>query len=131
MSLLPEDVLAQIPPLGSAREAPLERMVVHARLYDPESSWEWLVMEFDGGDQCFGLILTRSTALAGRFTLRELASVEATVGGGAGVLLDPRFEPVTVGRLGLGDPRVGELLRELRDRGEGAGGDLVSIEGPE
>jgi hypothetical protein len=129
MSLIPEDVMCRIPPLGASPETPLRQSLIHARLYDPESSWEWLVMECDGRNVCFGLIVTRLAALAGRFTLVELESVVATDGGGGGVLFDPLFEPLTAEDLGGRDHRVEKLLGEFESARVSAPRDLVSLEG--
>ena len=101
MIQVPKELLASIPPLGADPDTPLRDTLVHARFFDPASSWQWYVIEFDGHETFFGLILSRRVAVAGQFTLTELSSIDAHPSeDGPGIILDTEFQPKTVAELG-------------------------------
>ncbi len=129
MIQVPKELLDSIPPLGADPETPLSETLVYARFFDPASSWQWYVIEFDGGETFFGLILSRSVAVAGQFTLTELSSIDARPSEcGPGIKLDPEFQPITVAKLAECRPAVGDLLAEPIPREINKFGDLVDLD---
>ncbi len=52
---------------------------VHAKFFTPDAQWTWYVMEFDGEDLFFGLVVGLETEL-GYFSLSELESVRGPLG---------------------------------------------------
>lgn len=127
MRLLPPDVAAGLPPLGSDPWTPLRETLIHVRLYDPSSRWEWLVMEFDGEESFFGLALSGSAAVAGVFRLTELEAL-ATEEGAPAIRRDPDFVPLTVGKLAETNPAVRRLLAEPNPREQQVESGLVRLE---
>lgn len=92
--LIPEDLAGKIPGLNATgKEAdPL----VHAKLFTPDSSWTWFVIEYDPGERsCFGLVQGHETEL-GYFSLDELE--EARGPAGLPIERDLYFEPVPLSR---------------------------------
>ncbi|MFZ0427612.1 MAG: hypothetical protein WAO20_05820 [Acidobacteriota bacterium] len=127
MSILPDDVRRKIPGIGSDLEAPLREMSIYARLYDPSSHWQWFILEMDGDDACFGIVLSRSAAVAGRFTLTELLSLSGP-GGEAAVVFDAAYAGQTVGRLAEAEPAVAELLAVPSPREKRSAEELIDLE---
>jgi hypothetical protein len=126
---IPEELLASFPPLGVDPDTPLRETLVHARFFDPASSWQWYVIEFDGHETFFGLILSRRVAVAGQFTLTELSSIDAHPSDdGPGIILDTEFQPKTVAELGKSTPAVLGLLAEPIPREINKFGDLVDLD---
>lgn len=72
MKLLPKYISKKIPALYSQEHN--KDPVVHAKIFDPLSNWTWFVIEFDGHDQCFGLVNGLDLEW-GYFTLSELERV--------------------------------------------------------
>lgn len=122
--------LAKIPLIGSDRETQLEESRIWVRFFDPSSSWNWYVLEFDGRETFFGLIVTSGMAAIGQFTLPELSSLvyrdedEREVR----VRMDEKFEPVSVLELARTCEPVRILLAEL-DAGRKGAPSLVELEG--
>ena len=127
MELLTDELKGCLPAIGSDPDTPMAKTRVHLRYFDPSSSWEWYVLEYDGDQTFFGLALTNHLAVAGQFTLEELQSI--TGPGGDGVSRDPAFESVTVEELAESRPVLHELLAEPAPREVNAARDLVSLEG--
>ncbi len=127
MTLLPPDVAAGLPAMGSDPWTPLRDTLIRVRLYDPASRWEWLVLEFDGQESFFGVALSGSTAVAGVFRLSELEALVAEDGSPA-IRLDPDFVPLTVGRLAETNPAVEQLLAEPNPRERQRESGLVQLE---
>jgi hypothetical protein len=67
--LLPPDVLARLPALGS--QAEVADPIVQAKLFYPDFSWTWYAIEYDGTDEFFGLVDGFEQEL-GYFSLSEL-----------------------------------------------------------
>ena len=110
--LLSEELRHKIPRIGSNPLEPLEKRIVHVRFFDPTSSWRWYVMEYDGDDTFFGLVLAGQSALTGQFTLSELEALcyENPRLGKVGVERDSYFRPVTLAELGRSEAAIGRLL---------------------
>lgn len=89
MKLITNALAARIPKLYETEYKPLSDRIVHARLYHPVMDWTWFVLEYDGKDQCFGLVVGHETEL-GYFSLKEL---EASDWYGVGVERDMYFKP--------------------------------------
>ena len=127
MGLVPEAVLEKIPAMGSDPETPLRDTMVHVRLFDPGSNWQWFILEVGDNHTCFGLVVSRSVAVAGQFGLGELSGLQDE-DGIPSVRFDPDFEPLTVGELGSRLPSVAELLQEPIPREINLVRDLVDLE---
>jgi hypothetical protein len=52
---------------------------VWVKLFTPDSIWSWYVIEWDGEDLCFGLVLGHAEEL-GYFSLSEIAGVRGGLG---------------------------------------------------
>ena len=55
-----DGVAGSIPAIGSNFGTSLRQTVVHARLYDRSTRWQWFILEMDGDDDCFGIVLSRA-----------------------------------------------------------------------
>jgi DUF2958 family protein len=77
MKLMPKIVAAKIPKLYETERIPLPEKMVYAKLFHPVSNWTWYVIEYDGSDTCFGLVVGHEVEF-GYFSLRELGE---TLGG--------------------------------------------------
>ena len=113
--LLSEELRHKIPRIGSNPLEPLGERIVHVRFFDPTSNWRWYVMEYDGDDTFFGLVLAGQSALTGRFTLSQLETLcyENPGLGKVGVERDSYFRPVTLAELGRSEEAIGRLLDDL------------------
>lgn len=68
--LMPVELAAAIPALYATEGA--SDPTVHVKLFTPDSSWTWLVIEYDPNERlCFGLVSGLETEL-GYFSLDEL-----------------------------------------------------------
>ena len=74
MKLLTKAIAAKLPELYKTESMPLPEKVAYAKLFHPASNWTWYVMEFDGQDLCFGLVVGHETEF-GYFSLRELSEM--------------------------------------------------------
>jgi hypothetical protein len=107
MQLLTASQRRSLPPIYGAQndKDPLARV----RLFTPWSPpcWTWYIIEFDGQNECFGLVDGFEVEL-GYFSLKELASI--TGPGGLRVERDRHFRPVrlSVLRAELETARGGE-----------------------
>ena len=108
MQLLPTGLREKLPPLGSNSEGAPDKLVVHTRLVDPTSNWKWYILEFDGDDTCYGLVVTSKNALAGHFTLSELKALRYYDRnlGMVGVERDTYFEPLSLRELMEKEPKI-------------------------
>jgi hypothetical protein len=77
MQLLTNALLKQIPPLYATENEP--DPMVWCKLFYPDFSWSWFVIEFDGQDLCFGLVDGFDREL-GYFSLSELRSTPGKLG---------------------------------------------------
>jgi hypothetical protein len=67
--LIPPDVAAQIPALLSTAEE--SDPVAHVKLFQSGTGWTWYVAEYDGQNNCYGLVAGIEVE-AGDFTISEL-----------------------------------------------------------
>jgi hypothetical protein len=77
MSLLPDDIRNQLPPLYSTEDTPDPTAWV--KFFTPDADWTWYATEFDGEDTFFGLIQGHEEEL-GYFSLSELESLRSPLG---------------------------------------------------
>ncbi len=77
MKLLTAELRRCIPPLHSQESNP-DPMVV-CKFFTPDSSWTWYVLEFDGEDTFFGLVVGHVPEL-GYFALSELEAIRGPYG---------------------------------------------------
>ncbi len=75
MKLLTKEIAEKLPKLYETEGVPLPEKVAHAKLFHPASNWTWYVIEHDGNDTCFGLVVGHETEF-GYFSLRELSEVK-------------------------------------------------------
>lgn len=109
MELLPGKLASKLPAIGSSPDVPLDETPVHIRFFDRSSNWRWYVLEYDGQDTFFGLLITNYLVTAGQFTLTELQSI-AGEAGEPSIQRDREFSVQSVRQLAETEPRVIELL---------------------
>ncbi len=63
---------------------------VYVKFFDPCGNWTWYVTEWDGDDQCFGLVDGHEKEL-GYISLSELATLTGRMG--IGIEIDVHFSP--------------------------------------
>jgi len=73
-----------------------DKAVATMKFFTPWTSWTWYATEFDGDDQCFGLIQGLEEEL-GYFSLRELESLRGPFG--LRIERDLHFTPKPLGEL--------------------------------
>lgn len=125
---VPDNVRSRIPGIGSDLETPLRSSIVHVRFFDSSTPWQWFVLEMDGDDDCFGIVLSRAAAVAGRFTLAELQGLTGPRGEEGAVLYDTGFPVQTVAELAEKEPAVRELIEAPSPRERRATDNLVDLE---
>lgn len=99
MKLITREIAARLPKLYETEGMPLPEKVAHAKLFHPASNWTWYVIEYDGENTCFGLVVGHETEF-GYFSLRELSDVEFY---GLQVERDMYFQPTQVQDLPIYD----------------------------
>lgn len=72
MKLITKELAAKIPKLYETERMPLLEKVAYAKFFHPVADWSWYVIEYDGQDTCFGLVIGQETEF-GYFTLSELS----------------------------------------------------------
>jgi Protein of unknown function (DUF2958) len=77
MELVTKELREQLPPLY-AQEHEVDPLVV-CKFFTPDSSWTWYVLEFDGEDVFFGLVICFEQEL-GYFSLSELQAARGPLG---------------------------------------------------
>lgn len=85
---IPEELREKIPKLYATEATP--NPTVWVKLFTPDSSWTWYIVEFDGDDLCFGLVVGHDVEL-GYFSLSEIAGARGAFG--LRVERDLYFEP--------------------------------------
>ena len=76
--LIPETIASSIPRLYATQHE--ADPVAHVKLFTPDSSWTWLVMEYDPEQRlCFGLVFGHEREF-GYFSLEEMESVRGPLG---------------------------------------------------
>lgn len=94
--LLPLKIRKQIPPLyWTEKQSTPNPPLVYVRFFSPFTPMEYFVLEFDGEDTFYGLILGLDADL-GYFSLKDLATASHRVGGNdlPAVVRDLNFKPV-------------------------------------
>ena len=76
--LIPKSLAKTIPRLYATEK--VKDPLVQVKLFTPDSSWTWLVTEYDPDERrCFGLVIGQETEL-GYFSLPELEEVRGPAG---------------------------------------------------
>ena len=71
--LIPDAMAAELPRLYATQHE--DDPVARIKLFTPDSSWTWYVLEFDPDDRlCFGLVIGHEREL-GYFSIEELEQV--------------------------------------------------------
>ncbi|MGB4768104.1 MAG: DUF2958 domain-containing protein [Candidatus Saccharimonas sp.] len=91
MKLLTKAAAAKIPKLYATEHIETPDKIAYAKFFHPVSQWTWYVMEYDGADTCFGLVVGHETEF-GYFSLEELS----LVGYGLPIERDRYFKPTRV-----------------------------------
>lgn len=94
MALLTEELRAKLSPLYSTEREP--DPTVWLKFFIPIAGWTWYVIEFDGKDLFFGLVIGFEREL-GYFRLSELEEVGAELG--VHVERDKFFQPTRLSQL--------------------------------
>lgn len=79
MNLLPASIRKQLPKLYATEHIPSADKISVLRLFTPDSSWVWHIVEFDGDDTLFGFLIGLE-AEWGYISLAELQSVRGPLG---------------------------------------------------
>ena len=74
---LTEEARKTVPALGAMEST--SDPTVWVKLFTPDSSWTWYVIETDGTDLCFGYVVGVEPEL-GYFSLSELSAVRGKLG---------------------------------------------------
>ena len=74
---IPEDLRPKIPPLYATEKDP--NPTAWVKLFTPDSSWSWYVIEYDGDDTCFGWVVGHAREL-GYFLLSDIACARGQLG---------------------------------------------------
>ena len=91
MELLPDEIAATLPPLGSQDGLGYDA-VAHLKLFTPDSSWTWYCTEYDPEERVFfGLVIGMEAEL-GYFSLDELEAARGPLG--LPIERDLHFEPM-------------------------------------
>ena len=77
MELLTQELRQQLPLLYSQEH--VDDPLIVCKFFTPDSNWTWYVMEFDGEDLFFGLVVGFEKEL-GYFTLSELEEARGPLG---------------------------------------------------
>lgn len=85
-----------LPALYSTEDVALEDKIAVVKLFTSWGSWTWYVIEYDGQDQCFGLVVGNVQEF-GYFSLNELRTVTGPYG--LGVERDIHFTTTRVREL--------------------------------
>jgi hypothetical protein len=74
---VPDDVGPTIPRLYATKNE--SDPIVWLKLFTPDSSWSWYIIEFDGDDRCFGYVVGHEAEL-GYFLLSDIACARGSLG---------------------------------------------------
>lgn len=94
MKLLTKELIAKIPKIYETEHLEPEEKMIFVKLFTPWTTWAWYIIEFDGVDQCFGLVKGHNAEF-GYFSLAEVASITGPAG--LRVERDRYFTPTEVG----------------------------------
>lgn len=79
MNLLPGYIRKQLPKLYATEHVKPADKISVVRLFTPDASWLWHIVEFDGKDTLYGFVIGLE-AEWGYISLRELESVRGSMG---------------------------------------------------
>lgn len=99
MKLLTNELIAKLPRLNETDEVPVPNKVAQVKLFHPASTWTWYIMEYDGQDTCFGLVIGQETEF-GYFSLQELSQLQVF---GLPIERDLYFRPTQIQDLPIHD----------------------------
>ena len=77
MELLTAELIEKLPRIGQTEHE--DDAIVHCKFFTPDSGWTWYVLEYDGADLFFGLVVGLEREY-GYFRLSELRSVRGALG---------------------------------------------------
>jgi hypothetical protein len=69
----------KIPRLNTTEDTRLQDKKVWAKLFTPWSNWTWYIVEYDGQDQCWGVVEGHEVEF-GYFSLKEIAELKGPYG---------------------------------------------------
>jgi hypothetical protein len=73
-TLISRDELRTLPKLYETENVEVENKLLCIKLFISSSMWTWYVIESDGSDECFGLVVGSETEF-GYFSIKELSSL--------------------------------------------------------
>src|SRR4051812_27540138 len=94
MKLLTQELLSKLPDLYSVENNP--DPLVQVKFVQPDGSWTWYVIEFDGEDTFFGIVDGFEREM-GYFSLSELQTHHGSLG--LPIERDLFFEPCPISQL--------------------------------
>jgi len=101
MPLLPQGIAATLPPLYATEEIPVERKVLHVKLFDPYTQWTWYACEYDPKERVFFGYVVGQTREWGEFSLDELESLMMPDGVTPRIERDLHFAPTSFKNLNI------------------------------
>lgn len=102
MKLLTQAIIDNLPKLSEQEQ--VNDPIAYVKLLHPISNWTWYITEFDGVDECFGLVQGFEEEF-GYFSLCDLESLRA---GGFRIVRDLNFTPCPLSQV----RRVGKELAQ-------------------
>jgi hypothetical protein len=98
VQFLTKEDRVRLPALYAQDGGKTEDHVCYVKFFNPYGAGTWLAMEFDGSDQFFGAVDLGHGWELGYFSLAELMSVKAVIGGREfpfqGIERDRHFKPM-------------------------------------
>lgn len=79
MKLLTKEQAKMLPKLYETEEVPRAEKLAVAKLFHPASAWTWYIIEYDGKDTCWGLVVSDELEF-GHFSLGEISQVIGPLG---------------------------------------------------
>jgi len=92
MKFITQEQANILPGLYQTEFTPPRERVAYVKLFHPATQWTWYIMEYDGNDTCYGLVVGHENEF-GYFSLRELREVQAF---GLAIERDEYFKPTQV-----------------------------------
>lgn len=90
MELMPKDLQIGLPRLYDTEDTLTDEMVIRIRYYDVNSSWEWLLIEYEPESKtAFGYVKGFENEW-GYFSLEEMQSIPS-------IVRDENFQPIRFG----------------------------------
>ena len=96
MKLLTQEIRRQLPLPYATEGLSHDEITVRCKFFTPDASWTWYVIEFDGEDEMFGLVVGFEVEM-GYFSLSELQDARGPLG--LPIERDIRFRPCPLNKV--------------------------------